>query len=170
MDHHFQFFLVSDISLWSDNCSYRVQARTGRGIHGLPKVSCGPALPNPYTQGGQLAAICFPLGYPTPYGPDRVSPSQLKTLKIEKILQFQQFNFAPCHSTSPPPFYSPPPPPPLLLSTFVSSDDEVKQDGGDSGDDHKIDNNHASQTNNFLRAAFSGWGGTVCAPVYRLGV
>jgi hypothetical protein len=25
------------------------QARTGRGIHGLPKVSCGPAMPNPCT-------------------------------------------------------------------------------------------------------------------------
>jgi hypothetical protein len=26
-----------------------VQARTGRGIHGLPKVSCGFAMPDPYT-------------------------------------------------------------------------------------------------------------------------
>jgi hypothetical protein len=25
------------------------QARTGRGIYGLPKVSCGPAMPDPYT-------------------------------------------------------------------------------------------------------------------------
>jgi hypothetical protein len=24
------------------------QARTGRDIHGLPKVSCGPAMPDPY--------------------------------------------------------------------------------------------------------------------------
>jgi hypothetical protein len=30
------------------------QARTGRGIHGLPKVSCGPALPDPYTPCGRL--------------------------------------------------------------------------------------------------------------------
>ena len=29
------------------------QARTGRGIHGLPKVSCGPAMPDPYTPCGR---------------------------------------------------------------------------------------------------------------------
>jgi hypothetical protein len=29
------------------------QARTGRGIHGLPKVSCGPAQPNLYTPCGR---------------------------------------------------------------------------------------------------------------------
>jgi hypothetical protein len=57
------------------------QARTGRGIHGLPKVLPGPAKPDPYTpcrwatpktalqQGGQPAAIFFPLGYSFPYGP-----------------------------------------------------------------------------------------------------
>jgi hypothetical protein len=46
------------------------QARTGRGIHGLPKVSCGPAMPNPYTLiGWQPTAVFFPLGYPFPYGP-----------------------------------------------------------------------------------------------------
>jgi hypothetical protein len=28
------------------------QGRTGRGIHGLPKVSTGPALPNPFTPCG----------------------------------------------------------------------------------------------------------------------
>jgi hypothetical protein len=50
------------------------QARTGRGIHGLPKVSPGPAQPlytlragHPF--GGRPAAVFFPLGYPTPYGP-----------------------------------------------------------------------------------------------------
>jgi hypothetical protein len=66
-----------------------LQARTGRGIHGLPKVSCGPAVPDPYTpcgratpqtalrlfgvarpQGGWPPAVFFPLGYPFPYGPD----------------------------------------------------------------------------------------------------
>jgi hypothetical protein len=43
------------------------QARTGRGIHGLPKVSCGPAMPDP--AGERPAAIFFPFGYPFPYGP-----------------------------------------------------------------------------------------------------
>jgi hypothetical protein len=42
--------------------SINLQARTGRGIHGLPKVSPGPAMPNP-------AAVFFPLGYPFLYGP-----------------------------------------------------------------------------------------------------
>jgi hypothetical protein len=58
-----------------------------RGIHGLPKVS--PGLPSPTflrlaggppqngltvafrvarLQGGQPAAVLYPLGYPTPYG------------------------------------------------------------------------------------------------------
>jgi hypothetical protein len=31
----------------------QIQARTGRGIHGLPKVSPGPAMPNPYTPCGR---------------------------------------------------------------------------------------------------------------------
>jgi hypothetical protein len=63
---------------------WQVQARTGRGIHELPKVSPGPAMPNPYTpcgratpdgltplrpQDGQPAAVFYPLGYPTPNGP-----------------------------------------------------------------------------------------------------
>jgi hypothetical protein len=29
------------------------QARTERSIHGLPRVSCGPAMPNPYTPCGR---------------------------------------------------------------------------------------------------------------------
>jgi hypothetical protein len=69
------------------------QARTRRGIHGLPKASAGPAMPDPYTPcgratpqtavagvrpaavffplgaGGQPAAVFFPLGDPFPYGP-----------------------------------------------------------------------------------------------------
>jgi hypothetical protein len=69
--------------------SWSRQALTGRDIHGLPKVSPGPAMPDPYTpcgraippnrlmavwgvarpQGGRPAAIFFPLGYPFPYGP-----------------------------------------------------------------------------------------------------
>jgi hypothetical protein len=49
---------------------YATQARTGRGIHGLPKVSPRPAMPNPYTPCGRPAAVFFPLGYPFPYGPD----------------------------------------------------------------------------------------------------
>jgi hypothetical protein len=58
------------------------QARTGRGIHGLPKVSPRPAMPIPYTpqtalrpfggvarpQSERPAAVFFPLGYPFPYG------------------------------------------------------------------------------------------------------
>jgi hypothetical protein len=62
--------LISHLESW--------QARTGRGIHGLPKVSTGPAMPNPYTavwevarpQGGRPVAVFFPLGYPFPYGPE----------------------------------------------------------------------------------------------------
>jgi hypothetical protein len=46
------------------------QARMGRGIHGLPKVSCGPAMPNPYTSCGRATPqMALPLGYPFPYGP-----------------------------------------------------------------------------------------------------
>jgi hypothetical protein len=45
------------------------QARTGRGIHGLPRVSYGPAMPYPYMPCGRAAAaVFFPLGYPFPYG------------------------------------------------------------------------------------------------------
>jgi hypothetical protein len=33
---------------------WKRQARTGRGIHGLPKVSPGPAMPNPYTPCGRV--------------------------------------------------------------------------------------------------------------------
>ena len=59
-----------------------------RGSHGLPKVSPGPAMPDPSTpsgwatpemailgvantggEGGGPAAIFYPLGYPLPYGP-----------------------------------------------------------------------------------------------------
>jgi diadenosine tetraphosphatase ApaH/serine/threonine PP2A family protein phosphatase len=48
------------------------QAHTGRGIHGLPKVSCGPAMPNPYIRpaGGRPATVFFPLGYPWQKGID----------------------------------------------------------------------------------------------------
>jgi hypothetical protein len=69
------------------------QARMGRGIHGLPKVSCGSAMPDPlyalqaghppngltaiwgvaHPQGGRPAAVFFPLGYPFPYGPESTS-------------------------------------------------------------------------------------------------
>jgi hypothetical protein len=40
------------------------QARTGRGIHGLPKVSCRPAMPNPYTPCGRatLQIALHPFG------------------------------------------------------------------------------------------------------------
>jgi hypothetical protein len=37
------------------------QARTGRGIHGLPKVSPWPAMPNPYTPCGRLLPPWIPL-------------------------------------------------------------------------------------------------------------
>jgi hypothetical protein len=37
----------------------RCQARTRRGIHGLPKVSCGPAMPNPYIPCGRAACGCL---------------------------------------------------------------------------------------------------------------
>jgi hypothetical protein len=50
-----------------------------RGIHRLPKVSTGPAMPDPSTPCGQAtlqpfqgwaAAVFYPLGYPMPYGPE----------------------------------------------------------------------------------------------------
>jgi hypothetical protein len=57
-------------------------SRMARGIHGLPKVSpkltmpnlftpCGRAIPQTALQlfWGWPAAVFFPLGYPTPYGP-----------------------------------------------------------------------------------------------------
>jgi hypothetical protein len=62
-----------------------VQARTGRGIHGLPKVLCGPAMPDPYTPCGRATpqtAVFFPLGYPFPYGPVPVS---IITFKMDCI-------------------------------------------------------------------------------------
>jgi hypothetical protein len=66
-----------------------LQVRMASGIHGLSKVSPGPALPYPYTpceraspevalklflwvfhpQGGWPADVLFPLGYPMPYRP-----------------------------------------------------------------------------------------------------
>jgi hypothetical protein len=42
--------------IWStevDSMFRQIQARTGRGIHGLPKVSCVPAMPDPYISCGQ---------------------------------------------------------------------------------------------------------------------
>jgi hypothetical protein len=57
------------------------QTRVARGIHGLPKVSPGPVMPDPpmpcgratpgvaCPQGGPPAAVFNPLGYPTPYEP-----------------------------------------------------------------------------------------------------
>jgi hypothetical protein len=53
-----------------------MQARMAGSIHGLPKVSPGPALPNPSTSCGWAApetAVFYPLGYPTPYGPEGMS-------------------------------------------------------------------------------------------------
>jgi hypothetical protein len=86
-------------------CGDRLQGRMVRGIHRLLKVSPVPAMPDPSTpcrwatlemaitemavsgvahlQGGRPAAVFYPLGYPTPYGPDRLvrrngaSPPQL---------------------------------------------------------------------------------------------
>jgi hypothetical protein len=40
------------------------QARTGRGMHGLPKVSWGPAMPNLYTPCERPAAVFFPFDTP----------------------------------------------------------------------------------------------------------
>jgi hypothetical protein len=42
------------------------QARTGRGIHGLPKVSPWPAMPNPSTPYGQATQPFG--GWPAPAG------------------------------------------------------------------------------------------------------
>jgi hypothetical protein len=74
--------LVSSFAADSIVTYSHCQARTGRGIHGLPKVSCRTAMPDPYTPcrratpqtalrpfGGRPAAVYFPLGYPIPYGP-----------------------------------------------------------------------------------------------------
>jgi hypothetical protein len=41
-----------DTSRHTIGCT-RQQARTGRGIHGLPKVSCGPTMPDPYMPCGR---------------------------------------------------------------------------------------------------------------------
>jgi hypothetical protein len=38
------------------------QARTGRGIHRLPKVSCGPAMPDPYTPCRRATPPKWPYG------------------------------------------------------------------------------------------------------------
>jgi hypothetical protein len=71
---------------------HEIQARMGRGIHGLPKVSPGLAMPDPSTPCGWAspqtalwpfggwparradgrAAVFYPLGYPFPYGPDEI--------------------------------------------------------------------------------------------------
>jgi hypothetical protein len=68
-------------------CRHLKQAHMARGIHGLPKVSPRPALPNPSmtpgpatpktallpfqglvcSQGGQPAALSYPFGHPTLY-------------------------------------------------------------------------------------------------------
>jgi hypothetical protein len=72
------------------------QARIARGIHGLPKVSPWPAMPDPSmpcgravsgvarSQGGRPAAVFYPLGYPTPcpawFVPPRLSSVVLGSL------------------------------------------------------------------------------------------
>jgi hypothetical protein len=47
-----------------------VQARTGRGIHGLPKVSPGPAMPDPSSpcRAGGLRPFSTPLNTPSRTG------------------------------------------------------------------------------------------------------
>jgi len=62
----------------------RLHGRMARGGHGLPKVSLGPAMPNPFItcgratpetavsrvarpQGGRSVAVFYLLGHPTPY-------------------------------------------------------------------------------------------------------
>jgi hypothetical protein len=89
-----RFPIISSIqNTWCYWKSYVfLQARTGRGIHGLPKVSPGPAKPDPYTavlgvarpQGGQPAAVFFPLGYPFPYGPVFLTGSKLMGSRAAK--------------------------------------------------------------------------------------
>jgi hypothetical protein len=69
-----------------------------RGGHGLPKVSHGPAMPNPSTpfgratpeialrsvsgvthpQGGQPAAVFYPFGHPTPYAYERDRDTRMR--------------------------------------------------------------------------------------------
>jgi hypothetical protein len=73
---------------WESGETIEGQARTGRGIHGRTKVSCGPAMPDPYMpcgratpqgagQGGLPAAVFFPLEYPFPYRPVEGPVAQL---------------------------------------------------------------------------------------------
>jgi hypothetical protein len=61
---------------FADLKMYMERAHMAKGIHGLPKVSPGPAMPDPSgvarPQGRWPAPIFYPLGYPTPYGPDGV--------------------------------------------------------------------------------------------------
>jgi len=52
----------------------KFQACMGRGFHGLPKVSLGPPCPTLLRPALRLfrgwpAAVFYPFGYPTPYGP-----------------------------------------------------------------------------------------------------
>jgi hypothetical protein len=55
------------------------QGRTGKGIHGLPKVSCGPAMPDPYMPcGWATPQTAFPLDTPSRTG--LVSRDSLKLL------------------------------------------------------------------------------------------
>jgi hypothetical protein len=66
------FFVIQMINSTVCHC----QARTGRGIHGLPKVSCGPVMPDPYTpfggwparRAGGLRPSSFPLDTPSRTG------------------------------------------------------------------------------------------------------
>jgi hypothetical protein len=44
---------VSEVGLNLDSISKPHQARTGKGIHGLRKVSCGPAMTDPYMPCGR---------------------------------------------------------------------------------------------------------------------
>jgi hypothetical protein len=76
--HHVQRHQSSDVGLELSNftlvsskirqrpdlASGTNQARTGRGIHGLPKVSCGPAMPDPYTPCKQATPQMFGGGLP----------------------------------------------------------------------------------------------------------
>jgi hypothetical protein len=74
--------------------------RMERGGHGLPKVSPGPALPDPSKPGGWPAVVFYPLGHPTPYAYDEWSRSvrshdivrlgEKQQQQQQKLLQQQQ--------------------------------------------------------------------------------
>jgi hypothetical protein len=72
-------------------CFTRFHGRMARGIHGLPKLSLGPAIPNPSTPGGRAACaatVFYPFGHPTLYAYFSPVAFCLKTCRLESRVSF----------------------------------------------------------------------------------